>query len=338
MLTFDENKFLEDGQKTYQTREVIEHELSQILKMQINNIVLMGVGGTIFELMSVADLIKHYSDSNLNVKVVNAAEGLIQKPQDINQHTLVVTGSKSGDTVETVNFAQWCKDQGAKVLSFVGDQDAPLATASTNIIVCDTPGMENTYLKYDLFTMYLLNQKGYFDDYDEFAKQLQNLHANLVTWKKQAQPKMQVIAKQYAKVPYQMWIGSGILWGEVQLFAMCILEEMQWMRTRPVNAADFFHGPLELVDDTFPVYLVKGEDELRPLSDRVEKFLQKVDMKQVVIIDTTDFKLNQIQDKYRYILSPIIFNTISRGLLAYQFEQITGHDLDFRRYYRQMQY
>ena len=29
---------------------------------------------------------------------------------------------------------------------------------------------------------------------------------------------------------------------------MCILEEMQWIRTRPVHASDFFHGTLELVE------------------------------------------------------------------------------------------
>ena len=70
-----------------------------------------------------------------------------------------------------------------------------------------------------------------------------------------------------------MFIGSGALWGETILFAMCILEEMQWKRTRYITSADFFHGTLELVEKDVPVFLFKGEDECRKLDERVEAFL-----------------------------------------------------------------
>ena len=53
---------------------------------------------------------------------------------------------------------------------------------------------------------------------------------------------------------------------------MCILEEMQWIRTRPVHASDFFHGTLELVEKGVSVLLLKGEDAYRPLAERVERF------------------------------------------------------------------
>jgi len=45
-----------------------------------------------------------------------------------------------------------------------------------------------------------------------------------------------------------MWVGSGSMWGNVYLFTMCLLEEMQWVRTKAVTSADFFHGTLELVE------------------------------------------------------------------------------------------
>ena len=53
-----------------------------------------------------------------------------------------------------------------------------------------------------------------------------------------------------------MFIGSGALWGETILFSMCILEEMQWKRTRYITSADFFHGTLELVEPGVPVFPV----------------------------------------------------------------------------------
>ena len=36
------------------------------------------------------------------------------------------------------------------------------------------------------------------------------------------------------------------LWGETILYSMCILEEMQWKRTRSITSHDFFHGTLEM--------------------------------------------------------------------------------------------
>lgn len=165
-----------------------------------------------------------------------------------------------------------------------------------------------------------------------------NLHKNIVSWQKQFDPQAAEIADKYALEPYQMWIGStGIMWGDINLFTMCILEEMQWMKTRTVPSSDFFHGPLELVDETFPVYVVKGEDEFRPLDERVEKFVKKY-AKKLVIIDTKDYALEDIDDEFRWVLSPIMFSALTRGRLCYHFERNTGHDLNFRRYYRQFEY
>lgn len=62
-------------------------------------------------------------------------------------------------------------------------------------------------------------------------------------------------------------------WPETFYYGMCILEEMQWIRTRPEHASDFFHGTLELVEPGVSVLLMQGEDECRPLTERVERFV-----------------------------------------------------------------
>ncbi len=36
---------------------------------------------------------------------------------------------------------------------------------------------------------------------------------------------------------YRMWGGGAEMWGEVSLFSMCILDEMQWTRTSRVSSA-----------------------------------------------------------------------------------------------------
>lgn len=335
MVEFDEAAFLRDGQKTYGCRQRIEEVADEVTKKGYNKIVLTGIGGTTFEMMSVEDIIRRYS--HVPVVNLNAAEGMIDKPSYINERTLVVTGSKSGDTKETVEICRWCKEQGATVVVFTGKADCPLAEMASELILCDAPGMENTYLKFYLFALCLLHRRGDFPSYPKFAEQMAVLHKNIVLWKKQFEDKAHEISVKYAKEPYQIWVGSGILWGEINMFTMCILEEMQWMRTRAVTSSMFFHGTLELVDKDVLVYLVKGEDQYRPLDERAEAFLKKYTDK-LVVIDTADYKLDGIDDEFRLILSPIIFNSITRGRLAYHFEKQTGHDLEFRRYYRQFAY
>ena len=72
--------------------------------------------------------------------------------------------------------------------------------------------------------------------------------------------------------PYHIITGAGSTWPEAYYYGMCILEEMQWIRTRPVHASDFFHGTLELVEKGVSVFVFKGEDASRPLVERVENF------------------------------------------------------------------
>ncbi len=42
---------------------------------------------------------------------------------------------------------------------------------------------------------------------------------------------------------------------------------------KSIHAAEFLHGTLEIVDETTPVTLFIGEDERRPLAERVAKII-----------------------------------------------------------------
>ena len=56
------------------------------------------------------------------------------------------------------------------------------------------------------------------------------------------------------------------MWGPTYSYAMCIMEEMQWMRTKSVTAGDFFHGTLEVIERDDTVLLFFGEDETLKLT------------------------------------------------------------------------
>lgn len=117
---------------------------------------------------------------------------------------------------------------------------------------------------------------------------------------------------------------------------MCILEEMQWIRTRPVHASDFFHGTLELVDKDVSVILFKGEDALRPLAERVENFAPSYTDK-LTVLDTADLDLPGISPEVRGLISPALLATVLERISAH-LEVMRNHPLTTRRYYKRVAY
>ena len=117
---------------------------------------------------------------------------------------------------------------------------------------------------------------------------------------------------------------------------MCILEEMQWIRTRPVHASDFFHGTLELVEEGVSVIVLKGEDEFRPLAERVEQFARQYTDK-LTVIDPAEADLPNIPKPMRVFLSPVILATELERLSAH-LEHLRNHPLTTRRYYKRVAY
>lgn len=77
-------------------------------------------------------------------------------------------------------------------------------------------------------------------------------------------------AEKHKDTKFHMCVGAGNTWGETYCFAMCVLEEMQWIPTKSIHAAEFFHGTVEMTEKDMSFMLFKGEDETRPLLDRVE--------------------------------------------------------------------
>ncbi len=62
--------------------------------------------------------------------------------------------------------------------------------------------------------------------------------------KRAYEPKAQEFARKAGRGRLSHHHRAGNVWPEAFYYGMCILEEMQWIRTRPVTLPDFFHGTL----------------------------------------------------------------------------------------------
>lgn len=345
LMHFDEEGYLKDGEAAVEAGKKMRELADRVADEGYDAIFLMGVGGTWDELMQLEYLMKKFGDKDLEVYLIHAAEFNVAGHKRMTSKSVVLTASESGTTPEILTAVAKLKEMGVRVYAMTKPEGKiGQAVGAENCVKMASNhgagGCEMGYYLADCFGLCLLNRRGCFPKYDEFIDQTKNVWADLVDIRKKFEPKAEAFAKKYALAPYTMFVGSGALWGETILFAMCILEEMQWKRTRYITSADFFHGTLELVEPGVPVVLFKGEDECRALDNRVEAFLKsgRTGDEDYTVIDTAEYAIPGLDPEFRVIVSPWIISSLVTDRLAAYYETVTKHNLQYRRYYHQFEY
>lgn len=332
MVKFDEKKILENGKYIYDQREQIELIADKICEKGFDNILFTSSGGSQAMMQPFDYMISVMSD--LHVQSQLAADLLAIGNNHLTDKTVVFMASKSGDTKETVEAAEYIKAKGAIIVSILGVDGSPLGRLSDYFVVFKD-GRPMELILYLLIGK-MLHNKGFFEDYKQFADELKNLPAALVSVGKASEEKGRAYALKYKDDPYQVWIGSGNLWGPTYSFAMCVLEESQWLRTKSVSSPEFFHGTIELIEKDVCVALNMTEGQTRVQDERVKKFLEQY-TDNLTVFDTADYELPGISDKFRWLLSPVVINAVL-SRVSKNFEDIRGHALEIRRYYRKVEY
>jgi len=117
---------------------------------------------------------------------------------------------------------------------------------------------------------------------------------------------------------------------------VCVMMEMQWMHTFTGEAAEFFHGPFEVVLPDVPVLLYLGEDESRPITERVVRFCKKFTEK-LLVYDSKDFEMKGVDKDVRAIFAPFVLEAAT-GRFMEHLSVWHNHPLSTRRYMWKFEY
>lgn len=332
MINFNEKDFLEMGMFIYNRKNIIEDIADSVCQKGFKNIFISSVGGSQAMMEPFADMINELSD--IPVYCVLSSSLVYTSHNQLSSQSLVFMSSKSGDTKETVEGAKYLKKLGCTIISIVGHQNSPLEEISDYCFVYEH-GRPQELVMYILVGKILFN-KGYFHQYSKFVTELINLPQVLIDIRKEVDQKAIEFCEKYHEEPYQIWIASGNLWPVCYAYAMCVLEESQWIKTKSVSSPEFFHGTLELIEKDTCVTLLVTEGKTRELDLRVQKFIEQYSDK-VNVFDCHDFQYKGISDEFRGLLSPVVMNAILQRI-SKNMEVITQHSLDIRRYYRKVDY
>ena len=337
MLNFDPDRFVKIQSGAISIAGEVRSLMRKLLSDGVERLYFMGTGGVQLLTLPAIELVQRHS--TFPVSAQYPAQVVLDPPAGLDSKALVIMPSLSGTTKESVQLLAFLKQRGVRTISLTGHVDTPLAQEAdhnfTNFAEDDTSS-ESFYLQTLLIVLALLAERGEYGDFDGIVGELQRLPRLLVDAKAAYEPTAAELAATIKDDTYHIFTGAGSVWPETYYYGMCILEEMQWIRTRPVHAADFFHGTLELVEPGVSIFVFKGEDAARPLCDRVESFARRYS-DHVRVLDAASVKLPGISPQVRSLISPVLLATLLERLSAH-LEVLRNHPLTTRRYYKRVEY
>jgi fructoselysine-6-phosphate deglycase len=337
LLNFDEPRFVGIQSGAVAAGVELRRTVADLLDRGAENLFFLGAGGAGVLMQPAALLLDRLS--TFPVRIVHAAEIVVLPWKTLGPKSIVVVPSLSGTTSEAITVLEHARAVGATTIALTGHADSPVAELAdhnfTNFAADDTSS-ESFYLQSLLLVLAFLDHRGEFSDYDRVVAELKTLPESLLEVKRAFEEAAADLASDIKDVDYHIITGAGGAWTEAWYYGTCILEEMQWVKTRPIHAADFFHGTLELLEEDTSLLIFKGEDESRVLVDRVEAWAPTVS-KRVKVLDTAAHDLPGLSPDVRAMVSPVVLATLLERLSAH-LEVLRDHPLTTRRYYRRIAY
>ena len=272
MLNFDAERFLRIQTGALALADDLDAVLRRCLDAGAENLLFTGAGGVQILMQPAFQLLR--TRSTFPVRYEMGAELVRTDPVHLTDRSVVLLPSLSGTTEEAVETVRFVKNKGATVIALTGLARTPVADLADHAFVNfaeDDTSSEMFYLLSLVAALAILDQRGEFERHAATLDELKRLPEQLLDAKKQFEDRARELAEAYRNEPYHIITGAGSVWPEAHYYGMCILEEMQWIRTRPVHASDFFHGTLELVENGVSVLVFQGEDACRPLTERVAR-------------------------------------------------------------------
>jgi fructoselysine-6-phosphate deglycase len=335
MFNFDVERYLAIQNGALSLKDEFDQVIDSALEKGLENVFFVGTGGAAILMYPAEYILKTHS--TLPVFTEISSELMLMGHQHLGEHSLVILPSLSGTTKETVEAAAFCKEKGATTISLVGHAGTPLANLTDYTFVnyaADDTSCESFYIQSYLLAFRLMYKRKELPYYHQFVEELGHLPNALLKVKETVEGRAAAFARKHKETPYHILSGTGVDWGQTYYYGMCILEEMQWIKTRPVHASDFFHGTLELVEEDTSIILLKSEDRSRPLAERVERFAEHY-TKELTVFDTKDYELEGISEELRSLISPIVFAALLERVSCHLEEQ-RDHPLTTRRYYKKV--
>jgi len=357
-ISWDENAAEKGGFKHFMLKEINEvpeaiesalvgrydekgfpvlHELDEFNLERVKRILLVACGtsyhaGLVF---------KYFAEKYLDIDVlIDVASEFRYRPIRITDDTLTVAISQSGETADTLESIRAVRRAGGKIIAITNvvgstitrESDVTLfMNAGPEIGVAASKTYINQLILLYTLALYMIKKLGKWNNiHDEISRQI--LNSSKIIKQIIQDPKIEQMADLYKNYNHFMYVGRGINTATAMEGALK-LKEISYINAVAYAAGELKHGPIALLDPTFPVFAIAPKDSLyEKMRSNIEESKAR-NAKIITIATEGDKEIERISNNVIYIpqvnedLYPLIIAPVIQ-LFAYYIADKRGYDPD----------
>ncbi|PID51001.1 MAG: glutamine--fructose-6-phosphate transaminase (isomerizing) [Propionibacteriales bacterium] len=309
---------------------------------RIDKIVIVACGTAFYAGLVAKYAIEHWTRIPCEVEI--ASEFRYRDPI-IDPMTLVVTISQSGETADTLMAIRHAREQHAKVIAICNTNGATIPRESDAVIythagpeigVASTKGFTTQVVACYLLGLYLAQVRGmkYGDEIRTIMAELESMPAKVQQVLDRIEPTYE-LARNFAQKRSVLFLGRHVGY-PVALEGALKLKELAYIHAEGFPAGELKHGPIALIEDGLPVFVVvppRGRDQLH---DKVVSNIQEIRARgamTVVLVEEGDDEVVPYADhvirlpQVSTLLQPLVA-TVPLQAFACELATAKGHDVD----------
>jgi glutamine---fructose-6-phosphate transaminase (isomerizing) len=319
-----------------------EIRISEAELRLVDKIIVVACGTAFYAGLVAKYAIEHWTRIPCEVEL--ASEFRYRDPI-VGPTTLVVAISQSGETADTLMAIRHAREQQSRVLAICNtngstiprESDAVIYThAGPEIGVASTKGFLTQLVACYLLGLYLAQVRDakYGEEIAETMRELTAMPDAISKVLDEIEPVME-LAAEFADKRSVLFIGRHVGY-PVALEGALKLKELAYIHAEGFAAGELKHGPIALIENQLPVFVVvppRGRDMLH---DKVISNLQEVrarGAKTIVLAEEDDDEVSPYADvmirlpKVSTLLQPLVA-TVPLQMFACELATKKGHDVD----------
>jgi glucosamine--fructose-6-phosphate aminotransferase (isomerizing) len=279
--------------------------------------------------------------SRIPIEVDYGSEYRYRNPV-IDEHTLVIGVTQSGETADTIAGMQEAKRRGARLITICNVIGAAATRMSDGVIytnagpeigVASTKAFTTQLTAFYLLSLYIRQLRGEpVDDRRRAMHEMGVIPHKIEDLLAKQEKNIEALAHKYAKAQDFLFLGRGVHY-PIALEGALKLKEISYIHAEGYPAGEMKHGPIALIDENLPVVAIATHTAVY---EKVVSNLQEVkarDGKLIVICDEGDEAMRKLADDVIEIPSTVeqlqpILSVIPTQLLAYYIALRRGCDVD----------
>ena len=278
---------------------------------------------------------------HMHIEVQMASEFMYSDPV-IDEKTLVIAVSQSGETIDTLEAVKYAKNRGAKCLAIINVKGSSIAresdyvlytNAGPEIAVASTKAYTTQLAVFYLIVARMAHSRGVFDDAQtqSFVRELQRT-PEVMKKVLERRRDIHVVAKKVLGAKDLFMIGRGLDYS-ILLEGSLKLKEVSYIHSEAYASGELKHGPIALITQDTPVVATVTQEKLmsKELSNIKEVKSRGADVvvfiKESIVGDLAKeyeiFTLPDMQDVFMVLPA-----SVALQLLAYYVSSDKGFDVD----------